>query len=180
MNTHFVALRSVKSAMPSRQGGSALIISLVLLVALTLIGITAMNTTLLQEKMSRNALDMNLSFQAAEAAIREGEEFLTQATLPAFTGTNGLYTGTVDTLQRFQTTGWTWSDTQTRGYAGTLQGVAQPRYYIEVLEETIPSGESLVVGFAPNQTVKRFYRITARGTGLTATSETIIQAMYAR
>lgn len=168
------------TALSASQAGSALIISLILLLVLTLIGVTAMNTTLLQEKMSRNALDMNMSFQAAEAAIREGEDFLQQATLPAFDGTNGLYTGTVDTIQRYETTGWTWSTTQTRTYSGTIDKVSAPQYYIEELDETVPAGESLVVGFSPTQTVKRFYRVTARGTGLTTTSETIIQAMYAR
>lgn len=51
------------------QNGAALVISLVLLVVMTLIGVASMSTSLMQEKMAANAQSSNITFQAAESAI---------------------------------------------------------------------------------------------------------------
>lgn len=79
------------------QRGAALIVSLILLLVVTLIGVSGMQTTVLQEKMSGNFKDKNTSFQAAEAALREGEaaaEDLTGHSGMSSTCTGGLcYTG---------------------------------------------------------------------------------------
>jgi len=61
---------------PARQRGAALIVGLVLLVVITLVGIGAMQSTTLQEKMAGNLRDSNLSFQASEAALRNCENIL--------------------------------------------------------------------------------------------------------
>jgi type IV pilus assembly protein PilX len=55
------------------QSGVTLIISLVLLLLLTLIAVSSMKTTGLQEKMAGNDRDRSLAFQAAEAALLAGE-----------------------------------------------------------------------------------------------------------
>lgn len=54
------------------QRGSALIVALVFLLAMTLIGTTAMQGTTQQERMAGNYWDRNLAFQAAEAALSVG------------------------------------------------------------------------------------------------------------
>ncbi len=74
----------------SRQRGVVLVTGLIFLVMMTLLGVTAMQTTMLEEKMAGNLRDEILAFQAAEAALREGEMFLQQITLPEFDGSNGL------------------------------------------------------------------------------------------
>ncbi|MCP5158558.1 MAG: pilus assembly protein [Gammaproteobacteria bacterium] len=56
------------------QQGSALIIALVFLLAMTLIGTTAMQGTSQQERMAGNYWDRNLAFQAAEAALMVGRQ----------------------------------------------------------------------------------------------------------
>ncbi len=63
------AYRSVARA----QRGLALVVSLVLLVVVTLLGVTGMQGTGLQERMSGNLYDRSLSMQAAEAALRAAE-----------------------------------------------------------------------------------------------------------
>ena len=63
---------------PARQGGAALVVGLILLVVITLVGVGAMQTTTLQEKMAGNLRDSNLSFQAAEAVLRNCENILVQ------------------------------------------------------------------------------------------------------
>ena len=59
-----------------KQAGSALIVSLVILLLLTLIGVTAMSTTSLEERMAGNNRDENIAFQAAETAARDGENWI--------------------------------------------------------------------------------------------------------
>jgi type IV pilus assembly protein PilX len=53
-----------------------LITSLVLLLALTLLGLAAMQNTALEERMAGNLRSESLAFQSAEAALREGEIWL--------------------------------------------------------------------------------------------------------
>ena len=57
--------------------GAVLVVSLLFLLVLTLIGLTGMQVTSLEEKMSGNMRDRNLAFQAAESALRAGEMYLT-------------------------------------------------------------------------------------------------------
>jgi type IV pilus assembly protein PilX len=68
--------RSLTPSITKRQSGVVLAISLIILMALTLIGVTSSNVTGLQEKMTANAKDVNLAFQAAEAALRATEDGL--------------------------------------------------------------------------------------------------------
>ena len=49
--------------------GSALIISLLILLVLTIIGVTALNSTVMEEKMSSNFQTGNTAYQAAESAV---------------------------------------------------------------------------------------------------------------
>jgi len=57
-----------------QQSGAVLIISLIMLLLLTLIGASSMQTTSLEEKMAGNLRDRNLAFQAAESALRDAEQ----------------------------------------------------------------------------------------------------------
>ncbi|MDD1608291.1 MAG: PilX N-terminal domain-containing pilus assembly protein [Methylococcaceae bacterium] len=81
------------------QSGVVLVISLIMLLALTLIGVTSSSVTGLEAKMAANSKDVNLAFQSAEATLRSAEDYL-KAKQPNFdrAGTNaaqgvgGLYT----------------------------------------------------------------------------------------
>lgn len=62
-------------AVPRReQRGVALVVSLILLVLATLIGLASVRGTNLQERMSANMYDRSLAFQRAESALRAAEE----------------------------------------------------------------------------------------------------------
>lgn len=56
-----------------KQQGAALIMVLILLLVMTLLALAAVRGTSLRERLSGNAYDRSLAFQAAEAALREGE-----------------------------------------------------------------------------------------------------------
>lgn len=58
----------------NKQTGSALIISLLMLLVMTLLGITAMSTSTLEEKMAANDRNQKTSFMNAELSLANAEE----------------------------------------------------------------------------------------------------------
>lgn len=78
-----------------KQRGAVLIVSLIFLLILSLIGVSSMQGTSMQELMSGNLRDQYIAFNAAEAALLEGEnQANTQYTAGTFdqdTSINGLY-----------------------------------------------------------------------------------------
>lgn len=80
----------------NNQRGVVLIVALVMLVIITLLGLSSMRTVLLEERMASNTFDRSLAFQAAEAALRDGEAVaLAQSKLVprnnGFPGNTGVY-----------------------------------------------------------------------------------------
>lgn len=59
-----------------RQTGAVLVVSLLILLVMTVLGVAAMGTTTLQERMANNNRQQQVAFQAAEAALRAGETYL--------------------------------------------------------------------------------------------------------
>lgn len=57
----------------NRQEGATLLIVLLLLLIVTLLGLFSMRGVIMEERMSANLFDRSLMFQAAEAALRQGE-----------------------------------------------------------------------------------------------------------
>ena len=54
---------------PRYQSGTALVMALVILMILTILGISSMNTSIMEEKMSGNIQDLNRAFEAAESGL---------------------------------------------------------------------------------------------------------------
>jgi hypothetical protein len=82
----------MKRHAPARQRGVTLVVALMLLLAVTLLGLASMRSTGMQERMSANLYDRAIAFQAAESSLREAETLLAAGTLGPFDGTvTGLY-----------------------------------------------------------------------------------------
>jgi len=180
------------------QKGVVLISSLVLLLIMTLLGVTAMNTTTLQEKMAGNNLDRERAFQAAEAALRDGEQFLED--IPAIYSplstsvndncNNGLCTKREDNIgfdfdAAEGDAGWyeeRWLDdtldvwnsgAKHRVYTTTIAGVStSPKYIIELLNTVDCPGS--ITGANDCE----IYRITALAHGGTTNSRVMLQTTY--
>lgn len=60
----------------AQQRGMALLVSLIMLLLLTMIGISSMQNATMQEKMSGSVMNRNQSFQIAEASLRVGENLV--------------------------------------------------------------------------------------------------------
>jgi type IV pilus assembly protein PilX len=68
---------SLISGITHHQSGAVLIISLVILLLLTLIGASSIQTSNLEEKMAGNLRDRDFAFQAAESALIDAETKVT-------------------------------------------------------------------------------------------------------
>lgn len=172
---------------PARQRGLVLFISLVLLLALTIISVSVVQTTSLQERMSRNSRDAALAFQSAESALRDGEDFLeTVVSLGPFdaTGTNGLWATPVLGQQPRWETSAIWNDGRSIVAATQIGGVARPpRYIVEhiasvLLEENAYQVQDPYSGGASDRI--EVFRITAQGWGGTDTARVLLQSTYGR
>lgn len=70
---HFPLMRQEGHAMFARQRGASLVVSMLMLVAVLLLGISAAKIALQGEKASRGDRDREIAFQAAEAALIDAQ-----------------------------------------------------------------------------------------------------------
>ncbi|HGE8267432.1 TPA: pilus assembly protein [Aeromonas hydrophila] len=161
--------------MMARQGGMALVISLIFLAVVSLLAMASMQSALLQEKMAGNQKESQQALQAlqaAEAALRAAERYLEAGSSGPYDNSAGLYefvSVAVDPTS--PSTAW-------RTYANSGLTGRAPEYFIERLPYTQGSNESLAVDEPISE--RRLYRITARGFGLSDESRVLLQSTYSR
>lgn len=169
--------------------GMALITVLVFLVVLTLVGITAMRSSGMQERMAGNLMDQDVSFQNTEAAVREGENWVNGLTyLPIVATANCGVPPCQDAIWQ-QNSVWLnngdflnplfWANSPNTRLAAAIPGVSgQAQYVVERLGTIPNSSNSLVLDYFADGI--QVFRVTARGPGLTANSSTVIQSTYGK
>lgn len=166
---------------PRRQHGAALMVCLIILVLVTLMGLTTMRTSVLQEKMSGASSDKTLALQAAELGLRDAERRIRDS----LTSTSGFAANCAASLclpadgtMKSDTINWNTAPLALYG-AGTgspaVAGVArQPRYIIELLYDMKPplgNSENIKLKGTP-------YRITAIGYGKLERTQVVLQSVY--
>lgn len=175
------------SSCPKKQQGMVLVIGLIMLLLMTIVGLAAIRGTGLQESMAGNMRDRNMAFQAAEAGLRVGEEYLITnwLSLDFNGGTVGLYNDQNlqiagnTSIEHWTSADWTSANARTSGL--TLEGISTsdvPLFVVEKLEQMPPPGaEGGAVDFSSQLQVepRDFYRVTSRGLGGSGQSEAIIQ-----
>ena len=183
----------------ARERGISLVTTLVLMLATLGLGVAVMGVNAMEERMIANTKDRDLALQAAEAALREGEQDIATNVNPAtaFTDTcaNGLCTppsqrdslGSLASLPVDDARlGFDWTTDATVRRYGQYTGTAefpsvaqQPRYVIEKFSYLgTPAGESVVLGAEPTAPGVG-YRITARATGARPETVVVLQSIYA-
>lgn len=172
--------------MLQKQKGIALGITLVMLLMLTILGLFAMQTSTMEEKMASNTRDHELAFQAAETALRDAENWLraqTTAPLGNNAGTGRVWTKNVmdpngATVENWwQERNWSWWKTHAVQYAGTISTVAtQPYTIIEYLDkEKVEMGTP---GYGGTVSYRHYYRVTAMGTGGSDNARVLLQSVF--
>ncbi len=163
------------------QRGAALVMGMIFLTLLSLLGLTALGTSLLEERMAANARDRIRAFQAAEAALRRCEAAVPSATFGPTGGSGGMYDDVDPARWNQDWSGWGAGGTSVLSYTGLSLVAAQPRCIAErlaaTINETPGAAESLRVGL-PVETERtyRHYRITARGTGISDRTVVMLQS----
>ncbi|KAA3650042.1 MAG: pilus assembly protein PilX [Proteobacteria bacterium] len=160
------------------QRGAALIVSLIVLLVLTMLGLTAIQNSSLQARMATSMVDRSIAFEAAEAALRDAQNWLDAQVVKPVGGTSGRPDVWASGDAIVMAVGkdaeaWTSADWagHARSYSKTLSGAVElPRYVIEELQ-FVP--DSLEVG---TTTGIWYYRVTARGLGGTGNAEALLQA----
>ena len=170
-----------------REKGLALFMSLIMLLILTILGISSVQTTSLQERMSRNARDSDLAFQSAESALRDGEDVL--ETLNALTlfdaGTTGYYyEKDPGDNPNWRDVSWTAADGDYIGATTNISSVGtQPKYILEHLKAVISDADALNldnIGQDTGSGRTQIFRVTSYATGGTDTARVMLQATYGK
>jgi len=171
----------------NRQRGVALFISLVLLLVLTIIGVSAVQTTSLEERMARNTHDSVLAFQSAEVALREAENFLqnnvNSTALFTAAGNNGLWKAANYGLTDRWNQAGVWTGANSVVAATAVQNVAQqPRYIIEWVASVQRSENPSLMNSSYAALFDRIevFRITARGVGGSQNARVMLQSTFGK
>lgn len=161
--------------------GIALISAIIFLLILTVLGITGVNSTILTEKMSQNMRDMTTSFEAAESALGDGEQWIQAQIAPPAAVTTctappcAVWQLNVLTTPYKQAASWWQSNAHP--LSTTILGLAQQPMYLIELYSFVP------YDLSPNSAASGrgyyYYRITARGVGDTVSATTNVQSIYA-
>ena len=170
------------------QQGVALVVSLIILVSLTMLGLTSIQRTTSDLAMAGNQRETGLMFQSAEVGLVTAENYVVNSnTNTDFNDTAlGLYTVQDQNTAYFSPNYFnatTWgASSQTA--ATSLNAYEQPRYMIEYLGDRSqnPLAGINVGGYGTLQTgdIVSIYRSTSRGTGLTGNSFRYVQAYFGK
>ena len=162
-----------------RQQGVVLVVSLLMLLVLTLIGLAATRSTTLEERMTANQNDATVAFEAAEAALRDGEGQLSSASQPNYDGnTAGAYNASTmsSSMTWHDSTIWTDSN-KVLMYGGgiTPSPIHSPSYFIVKTSIISNTQGSLSTDVAATQDYT--YYVYAHGYGVNS-AEVVLQSVY--
>jgi type IV pilus assembly protein PilX len=179
-------MENIMNKNTSRQNGSVLIISLIVMLVLTILGVSGMKSSIVEEKMAGNVRDKQLAFQAAEATLREAEKYIEENvfSIAAFDtdGSDGLYDKSTQKL-------WTtisWDDSDSLEYTdfdNNYEIATPPRYVIQHLASQQNSLNQLNLnnyGQGTGAGRIEMFLITARATGISGKTTATLQTTYGK
>ena len=185
------------------QEGFVLIVGLVILGLLTMLALSSMRDTTMQEKMAGASRDSGLAFQAAESALRDAENCITGTTANCtFDDTNDAHFTQDDAAFPDHNTlfnATTWNTIDPPGDATALEGIpskakgdaADGANYIIRQASTIAgednggdsqndqmNGGGMGEGGGSSAPSQKIYEITARGAGASGAGQAVLRVYY--
>ena len=174
----------MNTQIPHRERGAAMVIALVMLLVLTILATASARMSLMEERMTGNTQDRNIAFQAAEAGLRSGEAEAQAPVLPDFdVNAGGLYTpADPGDPQVWETVDWedeadVLVSDELDDAPGPL-GDASVTYVVEQLPKIPTPGEDLAADATVDEAT--FYRVTARGVGVSGNATVTLQTTFKR
>lgn len=190
---------------PYSQKGAALAVGLLMLLAMTVLGVAALSTSTLQERMASNLRQMNIAMNGAESALVEAETWI-DATVDPTTGQGGLPEPATSCSAPCNGDAPVWAEDDDDIAAHTVNIIRQfgrlyghdysgaspaqvqamdlvatpPAYMIEEMTfNPAASGGSLGQGRSSLAYAgERYLRITATSTGQTPLTEVVVQSVH--
>ena len=135
------------------QQGAALVVALILLLVMTILGVTAMNSSILQGFMSNAFQQQTRTLALAENTLRAGELDVEDLVANGVgTGRDSYYANIVNNPGD--------------AFPAAAYGTAWPitNYYIEYLGQRIVPGESVAIGGGLEDSLVHVFRVSARET----------------
>lgn len=168
----------------NNQQGAALLVVLIVLLILTLLGISSLRMGIMQERMAANIATRSMSFQVAEAGLRQGELIARDGTVtfPA----SGCAAGRCAKASGWESDGDFWDDGEVGYETGTQVSIGKtslkPRFVIEDFGKTSVLGASSCIDMSKpciNSTSQSVYRITSYAKTPNG-AEVVLQSLYRR
>ena len=172
----------------NKQRGVTLVVSLMILVILTMLGLTSIQRATTDLAMAGNQREAALMFDAAEAGLTSAENSIGASTTNAdYNDINlGLYTVQANNPAYYSPDyfdGLTWLNSSQTATT-SLNTYEQPRYMIEYMGDRSQNALAVINigGYGTQQTgnTVSIYRSTTRGVGLTGNSARYLQAYYGK
>ena len=165
------------------QSGVTLIVSLVILISLTLLGVTSMQATRTEISMAGNLRESGIAFNAAEAGLSNAEKFTSDSTSKnVFSDpSQGLYAEADEDPDYHTDATWAAGRDATTSLAHVIE---QPKSIIKYLGDR-SQNEAAAINIGgygsglPGKTVSNF-RITSKGFGQTSNSPRYVQSYYGK
>lgn len=160
----------------NKHQGAALIVGLIFLLVLTMIGVTTIQTSSLEERMAGNRRDSYVALLATETALRSAEGLVNTWTegAPVFNVTTVPPTPAPD-----PNLAASWSAANSReltGFVGLQTNGNNPRFMLEKADETTINTENTGITKKDSEV---FY-VTARSTGASGTAQVTVQSSVRR
>jgi type IV pilus assembly protein PilX len=165
----------------SKQRGVVMFVALILLLILSLLGVTAARMQTVEERMARNDHNRQIGQQSAEAALRAGESGIFTGIYSAFGTAPGLYTPDFSVGSPITTMDWSNAANYTP-YAGPPLAnlpptVPAPKIVIEVMPPAALAGTNIGAQSLTSSTLVQVYRVTVQGVGADNTTTTTLQSI---
>ncbi len=185
------------------QAGATLVVSMIILLIVTILGVSSLTVSTLEEKMAASSRNHDLAFQAAESALRAAEGYIDDNNMNDTNFSDNCQTvaglctqvSAEATLYHWQNPDFCgagqdiWQCNSSVAVSGsdalsTTTYASQPRYFIEVLQNIGAGGyEDLNQGNVGDEETNgqvTYYRITALGYGGTSDSTVLLQTTYGK
>lgn len=181
----------------SNQRGATLIVSLIILLLITILGVSTIRTATLEERMASNARNKDIALQAAETAINAAEAVIAaQTNINGYTSAcaSGLCSAPTSSTHRWEdatlcSNQGIWACYSSAELSNTMFTETDtafskaPRYFIELLSSYEPAGNNKNLynyGSEIQNTEVTVFRITAIGYGGTEDTRVVLQSTYAK
>lgn len=163
------------------QLGGILVVSLVFLLALTVVGLASLQSSSMNEQMSNNLKEMTTAFYGAETAIKAGERYIEAASTLESLENEGFVYGAGRLPNPFIRVSWGKNNTKIV-LLGQLQ--SPPRYMVEIVGEFSDNNNTKmnIVNYdgALGGDRVTVYRVVAQGTNAQENGSTVLESFYGK